>query len=63
MGRSKATDKPGLPLLQQISVAPVGFLGGGEAGVLAHGPEPAPVHGGLDPAGEGIFPGKVQILS
>ena len=36
--------KPGLALLQQVSVALVGFLGGGKARVLAHGPQARAVH-------------------
>ena len=44
----------GLALLQQVAVALVGLLGGAEAGVLAHGPEAAAVHGRLHAAGEGM---------
>src|SRR5690606_5701046 len=43
-------------LLQQVAVPPVGLLGGAEAGVLAHGPQPAPVHGGIHTPGEGVLP-------
>ena len=42
---------------QQIFVALVRFLGVAHAGVLAHGPQAAAVHGGLHAAGEWIFPG------
>jgi len=44
-----------LSLFEEIAVTPVGLFGGGEAGVLAHGPEPAAVHGGMDAAREGIL--------
>ena len=46
---------------QQIFVALVGFLGVAHAGVLAHGPEPAAIHGGLHAAGEGIFAGIADV--
>ena len=39
-----------LPLLEEIAVAPVRLRRRAEAGVLAHGPEPAAVHRGLDAA-------------
>jgi hypothetical protein len=42
-----------LALLEQVPEPAVRLLGGGEAGVLAHRPEPAPVHRRLDPAREG----------
>src|SRR5690606_20593870 len=51
-----------LPLLQEEFVAAVGLLRVGEAGVLAHGPEAAAVHGGLDAAGEGELAGVAQAL-
>ena len=43
------------------TVALVGFLGGAEPRVLPHGPEPATVHGGLYPAGEGIRARESQV--
>ena len=42
---------------EQIFVAFVGFLSVSHAGVLAHCPKTATVHGGLNSAGEGILPG------
>jgi len=47
----------GLAFAEEIAIALVGFDGGAEAGVLAHGPEAAAVHGGVDAAGEGEFAG------
>ena len=47
--------KPGDALRQQIAIAAIAFLGGSEAGVLAHGPEPAAIHVRIDPAGEGVL--------
>ena len=44
--------QPGLPRREQELVAPVRLLGGAEAGVLAHRPRLAPVHGGVDAARE-----------
>ena len=52
VGRSKATDSPVMPCDKQIAVAAVAFLGRAEAGVLAHGPEAAAVHVGIDAARE-----------
>jgi len=55
--------EPGLAGLQQLPVALVGLGGGGEAGVLAHGPMAAAVHVGVDAAGEGELAGRRrQIL-
>ena len=36
--------QPGLPVLQQVAEPPVRVVGGSHAGVLAHRPQPAPVH-------------------
>ena len=47
----------GLAFAEEVAVALVGFDGGAEAGVLAHGPEAAAVHGGVDAAGVGEFAG------
>ena len=49
-------------MLEQVAIALVGFFGAGEAGILAHGPEAAAVHGGLDAAGEGIFAGEAELV-
>ena len=51
-----------LPLFEQVAVAPVRLLGGGEAGVLAHRPQAAPVHRGLDAAGVGILSRVADVL-
>ncbi len=48
-------------LLEQVLVAQVGFLRRGEAGELAHGPEPALVHGFVDTAGIGEFAGLAEF--
>ncbi len=62
LGRQIERDgKSGDALRQQIAIAPVAFLGGSEAGVLAHGPEAAAVHVRIDPArvrdtGRGVRP-------
>ena len=42
-------------------VAAVGLLGVAHAGVLAHGPEAAAIHGGLDAAGVGILAGIAEV--
>ena len=56
-GQIEGDGEPGGAVGQQIFVALVGFLGVAHAGVLAHGPEPSAVHGGLHAAGERIFAG------
>ena len=50
-GRRRPTS-PVWPCVEQVAEAPVGFGGGGEAGVLAHRPQPAAIHGRLDAARE-----------
>ena len=53
LGRQVEGDgEPGLAFLQQVTEALVRLLGGAVAGVLAHAPQPAAVHGRLDAAGE-----------
>src|SRR3546814_5339163 len=42
------------------AVEGVGFLGGGEAGILAQRPGPAGVHGRLGPTGEGREAGQAS---
>src|SRR5260370_15772250 len=49
-GEIEGYGKAGLALAQEIAIALVGFEGGAEAGVLAHGPEAAAVHPGADAA-------------
>ncbi len=51
-----------LPLRKQVLVASVGFCGAGKAGVLAHSPEPTPVHVALHPPGKGIFSREGQVF-
>src|SRR3970282_480168 len=50
-----------LPLAEQVAVALVGFFGGTEAGVLAHRPEPAAIHGRLDTPGKRVFAAEAQF--
>ncbi len=53
LGRQVERDRqPRLPGGEQELVAPVGLLGGAEAGVLPHRPRLAAVHGGVDAARE-----------
>ena len=66
LGRQVEGDRQaGLALLEQVAEA-LGWsrLGGREAGVLAHRPEPAPVHRRLDAAGERELarPAEVAVL-
>ena len=52
----------GRAVLDQVAVALVGVLGRGEAGVLAHRPEPVAVHALVDAAGEGRRAGLAEPL-
>lgn len=61
-GEVKGHGQPRLALGEEVAVAGVGLLGGGEARVLAHGPEPFQVHPGVDPPGEGVLPGPAELL-
>ena len=61
-GQVEGHREAGLALLEQEAVALVGFFGAGVAGVLAHGPEAAAVHAGLDAARVGVFAGEAQLL-
>ena len=63
LGRQvKGHREAGLAGGEQVFVALVGFLGGAETGVLAHGPEAAAVHGRLHAAGVRILAGETQLL-
>src|SRR5215472_3739689 len=59
-GKIKRDGKSGLSLAQEIAIALVGFDGGAEAGVLAHGPEAPAVHGGVNAARVGKFAGIAE---
>ncbi len=50
-----------LPRAQEELEPLVGVLGGPEPGVLPHGPQPAPVHGGVDATGVGRAPGLAEV--
>ena len=57
LGRQVEGDaEAGLAVLQQVAEAGVGLGGRPEAGVLAHRPGPAAVHGRVDAAGERVAP-------
>ena len=56
-GDAQAVDALG----EQIPIAGVGFGGGAEPGVLAHGPQPAAIHGRLDATGVRKFTRKAEI--
>src|SRR3989338_2522213 len=61
-GQVKSGGKARLPLGKKPTEALVGLPGGAEAGVLAHGPKPAQVHGFLYVAGTRILAGMAQIF-
>ena len=59
-GQVERDAQPADALGEQIPVAAIGFLGGGEAGVLPHRPQPAAVHRRLDATGEGELAREAQ---
>src|SRR5260370_32811119 len=54
--------KPGLTLLEQVTVTAIGFLGAAEARVLAHRPQPSAIHRRLHPARKRILAGKADLV-
>ena len=49
-------------LIEQESVAPIGLGDCAETGVLTHGPQATPVHGGVDAASEGKYAREAERL-
>ena len=49
-------------MLEEVFEAAVSILGRPEAGELPHGPEPAPIHGGIDATRVGKLSRMAQIL-
>ncbi len=62
LGRQVEGHESPVSLVEQVAVALVGFLGRGEAGVLAHRPEPVAVHPLVDAAGERCAAGLAEPL-
>ncbi|MPL92518.1 hypothetical protein SDC9_38619 [bioreactor metagenome] len=60
-GKVEGHGKAGRSLGEEIAVSLVGLFGGGESRILAHGPEPAPVHGRLDASRKGVLAGEPDI--
>ena len=56
-GEIEGHRKSGGALRKQVAIALVAFFGGAEAGVLAHGPETAAIHVGIDAARVGELAG------
>ena len=61
-GEVEGNGKTGLPLFDQVVVAPVALCCRAEAGVLAHGPEAAAIHIWLHTTGEREFTGEAEFL-
>ena len=61
-GEVEGHRQAGLTGFQEEVVTFVGLLGGGETGVLAHGPEAAAISGGLHRPGVRILTGQTQLL-
>ena len=62
-GKVERDGKAGGAVSQQILVAFVRLLGVAHAGVLAHGPQPAAIHGGLHAPGKGVVAGVSDFPS
>ena len=60
-GQVERHAEAGLPLPEEVAVAPVGLRRRAEARVLAHRPEAPAVHGGLDAARERVLAGKAEV--
>src|SRR2546422_7023893 len=52
--------QPGLAVLEQELVPLIGVLRGPEAGELPHRPQPAAVHGRVNPARERVLPRRAE---
>ena len=62
LGRQVERDRQArLALLEEVAEAAVRLLGGREARVLAHRPEPRAVHRGLDAAGERVLAREAEV--
>ena len=59
-GKIESHRKARLAFAQEITIAAVGFDGRAEAGILAHGPEAAAVHRGIDSARVRKFAGVAE---
>src|SRR6266545_4294913 len=53
--------EPGLAMVEEVAEPLVCLIGRGHPGVLPHGPQPAPVHRGVDASGERRLPGPAKI--
>ena len=62
-GKIESHGEAGLSLREQVTVARVAVFGGAEAGELAHGPQPAAVHGGVDSARQGRLTRERQVAT
>src|SRR5438128_2431558 len=60
-GEIERHGQPRLARREEIAEAAVRFLGGAEAGVLAHRPELAAVHGGVHATREGKLPRTTEV--
>ena len=57
-GKIEGDGQAGLALSKQSAVASIRFGRGGEAGELAHGPQPGSIHVAVDAAGVREFAGQ-----
>ena len=61
LGKIERGGESRLTLREEISETLVGVLGGAEAGELAHRPQAAPMHGGVNAAGVGRLAGIAEV--
>ena len=60
-GQVERDRQAGLAVVQEVPEPAVRLLGGREPRVLAHGPEAAAIHRGLDPAGERVLARSPEV--
>src|SRR5207302_1448149 len=61
-GQVEGGAQAGLAFFQQEAEALVGLARRAEAGELAHGPQPAAVHAGVDAARERVLAGVAEVV-
>ena len=61
-GEIEGDAQPAHALVQQIPVAPVGFGGRAESGILPHRPETSSIHRLVDASGERVVTGGPELV-
>src|SRR5258706_303890 len=60
-GEIESGGEAGLSLREEVAEALIGVVGGAKAGELAHGPEAAAVHRGMNTTSVGRFAGQAEL--